>query len=111
MLLYCDVSLPNQITIKDDISMSVLALLACTSFYSALYLIYFYFAQQPQPLFLVLAVILFVFAYQITPAVYQKERQTFNRTLNHGNWLTLPLYTCWQLFILPIRLLLSKFLD
>lgn len=111
MLLYCDVSLPDQITIKDDISMSVLALLACTSFYSALYLIYFYFAQQPRPLFLVLAVILFVFAYQITPAVYQKERQTFNRTLNHENWLILPLYTCWQLFILPIRLLLSKFFD
>ncbi|MFW1849743.1 hypothetical protein ACG9XR_04050 [Acinetobacter guillouiae] len=91
--------------------MSVLALLACTSFYSALYLIYFYFAQQPRLLFLVLAVVLFVFAYRITPAVYQKERQTFNRTLNHRNWLTLPLYTCWQLFILPIRLLLSKFLD
>ena len=91
--------------------MSVLALLACTSFYSALYLIYFYFAQQPRPLFLMLAVILFVFAYRITPAADQKERQTFNRTLNHGNWLTLPLYTCWQLFILPIRLLLSKFFD
>ena len=91
--------------------MSVLALLACTSFYSALYLIYFYFAQQPRPLCLVLAVILFVFAYQITPAADQKERQTFNCTLNHGNWLTLPLYTCWQLFILPIRLLLSKFFD
>ena len=111
MLLYCDVSLPDQITIKDDISMSVLALLACTSFYSALYLIYFYFAQQPRPLFLVLAVILFVFAYRITPAADQKERQTFNRTLNHENWLILPLYTCWQLFILPIRLLLSKFFD
>ena len=91
--------------------MSVLALLACTSFYSALYLIYFYFAQQPRLLFLVLAVVLFVFAYRITPAVYQKGRQPFNRTLNHENWLTLPLYTCWQLFILPIRLLLSKFLD
>lgn len=69
------------------------------------------FAQQARPLFLVLAVILCVFAYLITPAAYQKERQTFNRRLNHENWLTLPLYTCWQLFILPIRLLLSKFLD
>ena len=111
MLICCDVSRPDQIIIKDDISMSVLALLACTSFYSALYLIYFYFAQQPQPLFLILAVSLLIFAYRITPASYQKGRQPFNRTLNHENWLTLPLYTCWQLFILPIRLLLSKFLD
>jgi len=53
-----------------------------------MYLIYCYFAQQPRPLFLVLAVILFVFAYLITPAAYQKGRQIFNRTLNHGNWLT-----------------------
>lgn len=111
MLICCDVSRPDQITIKDDILMSVLALLACTSFYSALYLIYFYFAQQPRPLFLILAVSLLIFAYLITPASYQKGRQPFNRTLNHQNWLTLPLYTCWQLFILPIRLLLSKFFD
>lgn len=111
MLICCDVSRPDQITIKDDILMSVLALLACTSFYSASYLIYFYFAQQPRPLFLILAVSLLIFAYLITPASYQKGRQPFNRTLNHENWLTLPLYTCWQLFILPIRLLLSKFFD
>lgn len=111
MLICCDVSLPDQITIRDDILLSVLALLTCTSSYSALYLIYFYFAQQPRPLFLILAVSLLIFAYLITPASYQKGRQPFNRTLKHENWLTLPLYTCWQLFILPIRLLLSKFFD
>lgn len=102
MLICCDVSRPDQITIKDDILMSVLALLTCISFY---------FAQQSRPLFLILAVSLLIFAYRITPASYQKGRQPFNRTLNHENWLTLPLYTCWQLFILPIRLLLSKFFD
>lgn len=60
MLICRDVSLADQITIKDDILMSVLALLTCISFYSALYLIYFYFAQQPRPLFLVLATVLLI---------------------------------------------------
>lgn len=33
--------------------MSISALLACFSFYSGLYLIYFFFAQQQNPLFFV----------------------------------------------------------
>jgi hypothetical protein len=40
--------------------MSIHALLACFSFYSAVYLIYRFFAIQPEPLYLVFAVILFI---------------------------------------------------
>jgi len=91
--------------------MSLSALLACTSFYSALYLIYFYFAKQAQPFLLLLAVFLLIFAYLITPPAYKRERQSFNNTLNYENWFTLPLYTWWRLFILPIRFILSKIFD
>lgn len=91
--------------------MSITALLACTSFYSALYLIYYYFAKNQNPLFLVLTVVLLVFAYIITPSAHQKERRNFNNTLNYENWFTLPLYTWWRLFSLPVRFLLSKFFD
>lgn len=91
--------------------MSITALLACTSFYSALYLFYFYFAKQQQPLLLILAVVLLIFAYIITPSAEKKERRHFNNTLSYENWFTLPLYTWWRLFSLPIRFLLSKLFD
>ncbi len=91
--------------------MSISALLACTSFYSALYFIYAYFAKQQQPLFLIGAVILLIFAYIITPPAYKKERRHFNSTLNYENWFTLPLYTWWRLFSLPARFILSKWFD
>lgn len=91
--------------------MSFSALLACTSFYSALYLIYFYFAKHQQPAFLFIAVILLIFAYYITPPAHKPERQRYNNTLNYENWFTFPLYTWWRLFSLPIRFLLSKFFD
>lgn len=91
--------------------MSLSAILACTSFYSALYLFYYYFAKQQQPFLLILAVILLVFAYIITPSAYKKERSRFNYTLNYENWFTFPLYTWWRLFSLPMRFLLSKIFD
>ena len=91
--------------------MSISALLACISFYSALYLFYYYFAKQQQPFLLTLAVVLLVVAYIITPPAHKKERRHFNNTLNYENWFTWPLYTWWRLFSLPIRFILSKFFD
>src|SRR5690606_4944309 len=64
--------------------MSISALLACFSFYSGLYLIYFFFAQQQNPLFLFLAIILLIFACIITPYSYQRHRGHYDRTMSWG---------------------------
>ena len=88
------------------------AILACTSFYSSLYLFWFYFAKHNQPIFLVLAVTLLIFAVVIIPPAHdEKKRRRFNDTFHYENIFTFPLFTWWRLFIMPIRLILSKFWD
>lgn len=90
---------------------SIPAILACTCFYSGLYLIYVYFAKNNQPFLLILAVVLLVLAVIITPSAYEKGRSRFNETLWYDHWFTYPLITWWRLFSWPARILLSKFFD
>ncbi|MEG0342603.1 hypothetical protein ACK2M2_07905 [Acinetobacter sp. TY1] len=91
---------------------SISAILACTCFYSSIYLIYFYFTKNNHPFLLILAAVLLILAVMITPAAYeQKRRNRFNETLWHDHWFTYPLITWWRLFSWPIRILLSKFFD
>jgi hypothetical protein len=87
--------------------MSLSALLACTSFYSALYLIYFFFAKQQNPIFLFLAVGLLIFSCVITPYSYEKQRGSYDRTMSWGQYLAIPLIMWGRLFMLPIRFLLG----
>jgi TRAP-type C4-dicarboxylate transport system permease small subunit len=90
--------------------MSLSALLACLSFYSAVYLFYYFFFKVQNPLFLFIAVGLLVFACFITPYSYEKRRKNYDRTMSFEPWWVIyPLITWWRLFILPISLLLSWF--
>jgi len=88
---------------------SLSALLACLSFYSGLYLIYYFFARQPQPLLLILAIVLLIFACWITPYGYERQRKSYDQTMRLGEYLCYPLITWWRLFIWPIRALLAWF--
>lgn len=65
--------------------MNIAALLACLSFYSALYLIYFFFMQDQQPIFLILAIVLILLSIWLTPYPYERRRQGFDSTLRIGN--------------------------
>ena len=47
--------------------MNLAALLACLSFYSALYLFYFFFMQDQQPVFLIIAIVLILLSIWLTP--------------------------------------------
>ena len=88
--------------------MSISALLACLSFYSALYLIYYFFVKVQNPLFLFLAVGLLIFACIITPYGYEKRRKGYDSTMSFEPfWVMYPLIMWWRLFILPISLLLG----
>ncbi|MQW91703.1 hypothetical protein GFH30_09320 [Acinetobacter wanghuae] len=87
--------------------MSISALLACFSFYSALYLIYYFFVKVQNPLFLCLAVGLLIFACIITPYGYERRRGSYDRTMSFGQYLAVPLIMWGRLFILPISLILS----
>lgn len=89
--------------------MNIAALLACLSFYSALYLIYFFFMQDQQPVFLILAIVLILLSIWLTPYPYERRRQGFDSTLRIGEYFYYPLITWWRLFILPVRWLLSLF--
>lgn len=89
--------------------MSISALLACFSFYSGLYLIYFFFAKQQNALYLFLAIILLVFACVITPYGYERSRPSYDRTMSWGQYLAIPLIMWGRLFILPISLILAYF--
>ena len=87
--------------------MSISALLACLSFYSAVYLIYFFFVKVQNPLLLFLAVGLLIFACIITPYSYEKRRGSYDRTMSWGQYLATPLIMWGRMFMLPITLLLS----
>ena len=50
-------------------------ILALSCFLSALCVLSIYFSQQASASLLVLGLILFIFAYWITPYVYQQQRQ------------------------------------
>lgn len=91
--------------------MSLSALLACTSFYSALYLIYFFFAKQQNALFLFLAVGLLIFACWVTPYAYEKTRGNYDKTMSWGQYLAIPLFMWARLFMMPIRLILKWIYD
>jgi L-asparagine transporter-like permease len=53
-------------------SFSLPAVLACTFFYSALYLIYYYFSQYSHTLLIVSAIVLLILAWRITPYAYER---------------------------------------
>ena len=89
--------------------MNITALLACLSFYSALYLFYFFFMQDQQPVFLIIAIVLILLSIWLTPYPYERHRQGFDSTLRIGKYFYYPLITWWRLFILPVRWLLSLF--
>ena len=88
-------------------SFSLPAVLECTFFYSALYLIYYYFAQYNHTLLIVSAIVLLILAWRITPYAYERGQRSFNDTLSFGQYSWDPLITWWRLFIWPISLLLS----
>jgi|GEM_PF-334520 hypothetical protein len=79
--------------------MNIAALLACLSFYSALYLFYFFFMQDQQPIFLILAIVLILLSIWLTPYPYERRRQGFDSTLRIGEYFYYPLITWWRLFI------------
>lgn len=60
-------------------SFSLPAVLACTFFYSALYLIYYYFAQYSHTLLIVSAIVLLILAWRITPCAYERGQRSFKR--------------------------------
>ncbi|OTG73708.1 hypothetical protein B9T26_08095 [Acinetobacter sp. ANC 4169] len=86
---------------------SVTALLACLSFYSGLYMIYYFFARQTQPLILILAIVLLILAYWITPYSYERKRKNYDSTMRIGELFWYPLISWWRLFIWPISVLLA----
>ena len=89
--------------------MNFIALLACLAFYSALYLLYFFFAKQQNPLLLLAAIGMLCMTVLMTPYPFEKRRYGFDATLNFGNYLYWPLYIWWRVFTFPIRWLLSLF--
>ncbi|MFV5490058.1 hypothetical protein [Acinetobacter sp. ASP199] len=92
--------------------MSITAIVACFSFYSALYLIYYFFSKVQNPLFLFLAVGLLIFACMITPYGYERRRKSYDNTmLFEPFWVIYPLITWWRLFIWPVRGLLRWIYD
>ncbi|MGE8559034.1 MULTISPECIES: hypothetical protein [unclassified Acinetobacter] len=86
---------------------SLIALLACLSFYSGLYLIYYFFTQQTQPVMLIFAIVLLILACWITPYSYERSRKNYDSTLRMGEFLCYLLISWWRLFIWPISLLLA----
>lgn len=85
--------------------MSIHALIACFSFYSAVYLIYRFFAVQPQPLYLIFAVILFICSWLVVPSHNSRKRRNYDQTMQMG-WYSMlfdPLIFWWRLFMFPIR--------
>ena len=66
--------------------MNLAALLACLSFYSALYLFYFFFMQDQQPVFLIIAIVLILLSIWLTPYPYERRRQGFDSTLRIGEY-------------------------
>ena len=91
--------------------MSLSAILACFSVYSALYCLYFYFAHAQNGLLILSAIGLLIFAAKISPYAYEKRAKRFNQTLLWGDYWFWPLVTWWRLFILPAKLLLRYFYD
>lgn len=87
--------------------MNISALLGCFSFYSALYLIYYFFAKTQHPFLIMAAIVLLIFCFLITPYRYEKRRQGYDSTMRFGDYLFYPLITWWRLFIYPIRFLLN----
>jgi hypothetical protein len=86
---------------------SLSALLACLSFYSGIYMIYYFFVKRQQPLIIFIAIALLIFAWWITPYSYERDRKSYDSTLRMGEFLWNPLITWWRLFIWPISLLLA----
>lgn len=87
--------------------MNIFAILACLSFYSALYLFYFFFVREQNPLLLFAAIALLIFTIILIPYPHEHRRRGFDTTLTWGNCLLYPLITWWRMFILPIRWLLA----
>ena len=88
-------------------NISFSALLACLSFYSGIYMIYYFFAKLQQPLIMFMAIALLIFDWWITPNSYERDRKSYDSTLRMGEFLWNPLITWWRLFIWPISLLLA----
>ena len=88
-------------------NISFSALLACLSFYSGIYMVYYFFAKQQQPLIIFIAIALLIFACWITLNSYERDRKSYDSTLRMGEFLWNPLIIWWRLFILPISLLLA----
>ncbi len=59
--------------------------------YSALYLIYYYFAQYSHTLLIVSAIVLLILAWRITPYAYERGQRSFNDTLSFGQYFWNPL--------------------
>ena len=91
--------------------MSISAILACFSVYSALYCLYFFFVHANNVLLILAAIVLLIFAAKISPYAYERRSKQFNATLMWGDYWFWPLITWWRLFILPAKLLLRYFYD
>lgn len=90
-------------------SISFRAILACLSFYSGLYLIYFFFITQQNALFIILGVAGIVLSWFLTPYPHERGRQDFNDTMMFGTFFYNPLIFWFRFFSWPIRTLLNIF--
>ena len=93
--------------------MSIHALVACFSFYSAIYLIYRFFAIQPEPLYIIFAVLLLICSWLVIPNHNSRKRREFDNTMSIG-WDSIyfdPLIFWWRLFMFPIRMIFRYWLE
>ncbi|ATO19844.1 hypothetical protein BS636_09380 [Acinetobacter sp. LoGeW2-3] len=87
--------------------MNFSALLACLGFYSGIYLLYFFFMREQNPILLLAGIGLLVFTVILIPYPHERRRRGFDSTLTWGNYLLWPLFTWWRVFIMPISWLIS----
>lgn len=87
--------------------MNLSALLACLSFYSGIYLLYFFFARQQNSVFLLTGMGLLLLSVILIPYPHERRWRGFNSTLTWGQYFYWPFLSWWRVFILPISWLLS----
>mgnify|MGYP000892612549 CR=1 FL=1 len=90
---------------------SLRAIGTCFCFYTAVYLIYFFFAHLQNPILLILAAALFIACWLLTPYAYQQQsRHAYNSTMTIGTLFYNPIIFWGRLFSWPIRALLALFI-
>ncbi len=87
--------------------MNLSALLACLSFYSGIYLLYFFFMQEKNPILILAGIGLLVFTVILIPYPHERRRRGFDSTLTWGESFYWPFLSWWRVFILPVSWLIA----